>query len=819
MKKRKSVHGAMDNIVEDIQSNWGTVMKKQKSILTGIASIAAAAAMGSDAVAQPGDEVALSVHALDEIVVTAQKRSQDMQDVPVSITALTADDIETFRFRDPGDLAAHVPNLQLSSVSGAGTPVFSLRGVAAIDYTYHQNSPVATYVDEVYKGTPALLAVPLFDVERVEVLRGPQGTLYGRNTTGGAINFITKKPVFENEGYLTVGVGNYNLREVEGAFNLSLSDTFAARVAGTWAEADGWLENVLPGVDDANSIDEYAVRASFLWQPNDSFDALLRASTAKSTPVSWGVVHDSDAQPGSFFGTYGLYNSFGATALTDPTQAGLGHFQFNSSQDTERLLETDSVALTLNWDVSDSYTLTSITSWDDGRAFNPDESDGTPNRVFEVPVDAEVKQITQDLRLTSNLDGPFNFVGGLFYAREKVDATNRLGLFLDLDLNIDGTVDAADCLDPLSVAFGLPPSAAGAATDALFGTLGFSLGDFATFGCNATSTFTQEKTSYAAYFDGSLDLSDAFTLRFGLRSTHDKAELSDFNAHYAGNDFTPLLGTINGGAADPLATDPRASQVNFDTEFTGRLGIDYMLSNGNLLYANYSRGYRGGAYNGQAYNDPSEANWVQPEYLNSYEAGFKSTFWDNRLRLNASAFYYKYKNQHALDVDPFTFLQTLVNIEESEVLGAEIELAAQLTPRLRVQSGIGLVDGEMTSGTVSGVDVSGQKLPFASDYNINAALDWDVLVLEAGILTLHLDGNYRSEAHHIVNSVEPADGYTVFNGRLTFGAEAWSVSLWSKNLNQNEYFTYYNNQQAALGATLGQPGPARTYGAEMTYRF
>ena len=759
------------SVVEDMDSNGKTVVEKPKSILARIGAVLTAAAMGSSAVAQSGGEIAQSGGVIEEIVVTAQKRAQNIQDVPVSITALTSEDIEVFRFRDPADLAAQVPNLHANSVSGDGTPAFSLRGVSMIDYSYNHNSPIAPYFDEVYKGSPALLAVPFFDVERVKVLRGPQGTLYGKNTTGGAINVISKKPGFENEGYLTVGAGNYDLREVEGAYNASLSDTVAVRFAGTWTEADGWLENVLPGVDDAYSIDEYGFRVGVLWQPNDDFEALLRASTAKSTPVNWGLVHDTDAGPGSYFGVYGLYNAFGATTLTDPTQAGLGHFEFSSNQDTDRLLETDSVSLTLNWDLGDSYTLTSITSWDDGKALNPDESDGTPNRVFEVPVFVEASQVTQDLRLTSNLDGPFNFVTGLYYAREEVDASNRFGFIVDLDLNIDGVVDAIDCLDPLSIAFGLPPSPAGAATDALFGTLGFSLGDFATFGCYSTNSFEQEKTSYAVYFDGSYALSDALTLRFGLRYTDDEAELRDFNAHYAGNDFSPLIGTINGGSADPLATDPGISQSNSDSEVTVRAGIDYTFSNGNLLHTSFIQGYRGGAYNGQAYNAPSEVNWVEPEYLDSFEVGFKSIWWDGRMRVNAAAFYYKYENQHVLNVDLFTFLQTLVNIDESEISGAEIEAAVQLTPALRVQVGVGLLDAEIESGTVSGVDVAGQEIPFSSDVNINAAIDWDVLRLDAGVLTLHVDGTYRTEAHHFINSPEPGDGYTVFNGRLTFAAK------------------------------------------------
>ncbi len=192
-----------------------------------------------------------------------------------------------------------------STVQGAGTPVFGLRGVSMNDWSFNQTGPVAVYLDEGYKGNPSLLAVPFFDLERVEVLRGPQGTLYGKNTTGGAVNFITRQPTMENAGTVTVGAGNYGLSDVEAAFNAVLSDVLAVRLAGTYAQQDGWLKNVTPGIDDGNSIDEHGVRLSVLWRPQDNLDVLLRASSAQSDPITFSPKMAAEAQP-SFFGIYGL---------------------------------------------------------------------------------------------------------------------------------------------------------------------------------------------------------------------------------------------------------------------------------------------------------------------------------------------------------------------------------------------------------------------------------------------------------------------------------------------------------------------------------
>src|ERR1700720_3641779 len=194
------------------------------------------------------DTPPVDVDAIQEIVVTASKRSESLQTVPISVTALTSAQLGQIKLDTASDLVTQVPNLQVNGIVGEGSPLFSLRGVSMFDYSLNQSSPVASYIDEVYKGNFTLFGVELYDLERIEVLRGPQGTLYGKNTTGGAINFITHKPGFDTEGYLKVGGGNYNRREVEGAFQTGLiPDKLAVRVAMTYTKVDGFIQNVLPG--------------------------------------------------------------------------------------------------------------------------------------------------------------------------------------------------------------------------------------------------------------------------------------------------------------------------------------------------------------------------------------------------------------------------------------------------------------------------------------------------------------------------------------------------------------------------------------------
>ena len=343
--------------------------------------------------------------------------------------------------------------------------------------------------------------------------------------------------------------------------------------------------------------------------------------------------------------------------------------------------------------------------------------------------------------------------------QEELANAHESYLFLDIDFNLDGAVDFNDCFDPMAVAFGLPPSAAGAATEALFNSLGFSLAGFATLGCNARNTFTQDKTSTAAYFDGSYELTDALLLRYGVRYTRDDAEQNRFNAHLAGADDVPVFGTINGGSADPLATI--AGQDFSDSEVTGRIGLDYTTPNGTLFYGSFQHGYRGGAFNAQAYYDPGEISIAEPEYLDSFEVGFKSTLWEGRVRLNGAAFSYSYDNQQFISIDVVTFVQTLINIDESEIRGLEIEAAAQLSPAILVQLGVGVLDTEVKKGILAGDDLSGRSLPGAPELNVNASVDWDLFSTENGRLTLHLDATFQDETLYVYGA-GMGDSYTVF---------------------------------------------------------
>lgn len=791
-------------------------MRKLKNPITilGIASYATTLVVANHASAQP----------LEEVVITAQKRAENLQDVPVSVTALSAGELQALKYRDSTEIAAQVPNLQASNPTGDGFPIFSLRGISMSDFSLNQSSPVASYVDEVYKGNPAIQGVQIYDLERIEVLRGPQGTLYGKNSTGGAINFITRKPDFERSGYITIGAGDYSRKETAGAVNLPvLDDTLAVRLAGTWTEADGWFDNKNPlGIDDGNAIDEYGLRGSVLWQPSDSLDVLLIASTGNQDAVNYGIQAYNITADGVGAGLYGLYNMLGATTAVDSTRQGLSYFEFDSDQQLHRKIDNSAVALTINWSLNDELTLTSISSWDDGNLTNPEDVDGTANEVLRARYSADAKQITQDLRLTSNHDGPFNYITGLYYAKEEISNQTTLGFYQDLDMNADGLLNFNDCLDPLYINLGLGPATqAGAETEAILNGLGLSLGDFSPAGCQAQNNFDQDRTSMAAYADTTYEFGEGYTLHLGLRYNQDKTELHNFTALLLGNDGIPLLNTIPGDENDPYATAPNDSFT--DKQWTGVLGLDYMTAGGTLYYGSYSYGYRTGAFNAQAFFDPAELTTVDPETLDAFELGFKSELLDGSMQLNGAVFFYRYHDQQFLNVDPVTLAQTLVNIDKSEIAGGELELTYRPLPTLLLRSGLGYLDSEVKKGELNGIDLQGNELVNSPELNFNITADWDVLQVAAGTLTLHMDSSY-SDSHYFdvfnVNRLQQG-GFWLTNARVQFSAadDSWEVALWSKNIADKKYRTSIIDLQSSFGFDYSHIGAPRTFGADLTLRF
>ncbi len=723
-----------------------------------------------EAVSQPSGTI-------EEIVVTAQKREQGIQDAPLSVSALSTDDLAKLKLRDVTQIAAQIPNVQIATAYSESQPSFSIRGITMSDWSQNQSSPVAMYVDDVYKGLGALQALQLFDLERIEVLRGPQGTLYGKNATGGAVSVVTAKPTMEAgaRGEIQVGYGEFDLIEAEGMVDFASDGAaFGVRAAFDYSSADGWVDNNFPGRDDSGKYDEFAARVTFLFEPGDSFDAALRVSVADRDVESGYEVLADDVGSG------------GVGFFTGYDRSGLNFFESELDRDSEQTVENNAVSLAINYRMSSALTLSSITAYDDGEWLTLEDADGSPFNILEADYTSDVTAVSQEFRLASQFDSAFNFLAGIFVQREEVEAGVSIKTFHAFAGDSNGN-GALDCFD-----------------------------DFVT-GCTVENSYDQEKDSMAAYFEGVIGLSERLELTLGLRFSKDDVEVSDYNAALG------YLDTDTGQevlGAFPTIVD--VSQDVDDSESTYRVVLDYVLSDNANGYLSFSTGFRNSAFNGQAFYSPVEVNFADPETVDSWELGFKSDWMGNTLRVNGAVFHYKYEDQQFINVRP-DFLQELVNAEEATVKGLELEVIALPVDNLELRFGIGYLDAEYDKLTLGGADLSGNDLIATPDLNANIMATWYFATGEAGSWYLSADTVYVGDQYYDAFNSQPSEqeGYWISNARLGFDSanSGFDFAIWAKNLADKEYTRYRLDLGANFNFTYAHRGRPRAVGIEATYRF
>jgi iron complex outermembrane recepter protein len=764
--------------------------------LMGLALIGAAPrlARAVDAAAQADDSLA-------EVIVTAERRSEKAQDVPVAITALSAADMEQRGVRQASDIAAAVPNLTVASAYGdEAQPSFALRGVTTDDFSENQSSPIAMYVDEVYKSVGALQALQVYDLDRVEVLRGPQGTLYGKNATGGAISFYSKNPnLSQYDGYATLGAGNYDSRNVQAAVGGPIIDgVLGWRAAVLYEERKGWVDSIVPAVRPLNGVNALAGRFSLLFKPSDEFSALLKFSASRSG--------------GTPYGAHALNNDPNVTGFS----GNIGWFQNGAKYAIDKDIRNDSASLKLEWEFAPHLTLTSVTGFDYGRWYEKSDDGGLPvylddpNTYF-----SSVNSFSQEVRISSHDTGPLNWLGGAYYGRDDVHATVQFHFF-----------------DGFPGSFALPS--------------GQKL-----YGFDEYNNFDQIRETKAAFFNATFAVTPTVTFRAGVRYTKDDLSVHNFYALEGGlpaapttllPDDTTTLWTQTIGAVPPTYTQfrtglqaqgpahPEFSQSN--SNVSAKAGVDWKPTDGILTYFSFSQGYRGAAFNGQAYNLAEELTFAKPEKLNSYEIGVKSEWWEHRAVLNAAVFHYDYRNQQFLDTFALsngggTGFHT-VNAPKSRVDGAEIEFRAKATSDLSLGASIGFLQSKYIDLFLHGASRDGNRLIGAPDFSAGANADWRFARLAVGDLHLQLNGNYYSKQYYDALNTERTsqDGYALVNGRIALIHSVdhqYEVAIWGKNLANKQYLVYGLPQKLPADGGLGFDytlvGEPRTYGLEVTARF
>ena len=676
---------------------------------------------------------------IETIEVTAQKRTESVQEVPVSLTALSSKMMEDMQMTTASDVAYAVPNLQSSLVYGETQPIFSIRGMSMSDYNTNQASPVSVYIDEVPVASNFMQGLSMFDLQRVEVLRGPQGTLYGKNTTGGAINFITTQPnLSDMEGNIKLQIGNYGRKHVSGAVDLPLiTDELGVRLAFTRTKTDGYHANHFPGQEDLTSTDSQSYRLSLKYLADD-FEALLKIASGKNDGQTAGVVsrgiydiggYQFDALGASMIGVYGLTPDMAAQMGAVPRDPNWNAWEGSHNKAKKFASDFDSATLRLSFDMQD-YNLTSVTGYLKGKGLNEANTDGAPYRLLEIDWGSKVKQFSQDIRLTSNFDGAFNFILGAYFDKDDMDINNAFDIFLETEsLGIPNPTLASQTLF-------IPSNAT------VPGSAGFT----------TVQSYTQVRKSRAVYFDGKYELTPKLTLRFGARYTQDKGEGKDINSYlgdYNRNKIQDLISNNPTVNPELFSTFYDPEDMKWDqNKLTGKLGLDYQQSRTLMYYASISRDIGPVHFNGGAQFFASELSVAQPETVDAIEAGFKSDLFDNTVRLNGTVFHYDYTDQQFVNV--VGIQQYLVNGDKSKVMGGELELTWVPTYELKITAGLGLLDTEFKKLTLkdsfgNDIDLSGNELFNAPKVNFNTSAQYILMDNDSGLLEAGVDAIYTSK--------------------------------------------------------------------------
>ncbi|WP_375207827.1 TonB-dependent receptor [Hyphococcus sp.] len=757
------------------------------------------------ALAQANESGSASQGGLDTIVVTATKRAENLQDVPVAVSAVPAKQLRDQGVFETSDLNRTMPNFQVSSPFGQQQPNFTIRGVGVgTEFNANAASPVGVYLDEVYQTFRSSHGMQLYDLEQIEVLRGPQGTLYGRNTTGGAINFKTVAPSLgDTTGYMTVGYGSYDRVVAEGALEFSpITDTLGVRIAGTYVKSDPYVRNLLPaGVNtaagggasglnintgrDPGGFENWAVRGTVRFQPNDRMDVRLKVYGGESegggeTPLATGQTIADDTidytSPNFLLGS--LFGALAPGGLVPSSYSasgrGLNDLQIEADTVGAAYSKARGAVLTAKFQLSDSLELTSITSFDDGEYSQSEtDCDATPLRLCAQGFGADFDAFNQDLRIDHN-GGALKLLFGGYVGLDSMETDNTPNFF--------------NSLRDVTAAFGLPPTyfnPAGA-----FGGMGLSPTSLPT-GITATQHFLQERDSIAVYGEANYEILPSVKITAGLRYTWDDIDFSEGLTTYFDDTGVARLITVSdfmqgGGFAPYILEDvmdemgnvviPSFSSLGIpepgplevsggSNRLTGRAIIDWKPTDETLVYASYSRGYRAGTFNGYAYGSANQVYFVPPETVNAYELGFKSRFFDNRVQINGAFFYYDYEGQQGQVVDA-TATANLISFDGS-MKGLEIESIFAVTDTFQLSASLGLLDtqyadfnGDCPSMSLTGfpaqdgscvlsaagpVSVAGNPFPYAAESTINLAADWDVFDDGQNSMRLHVDAAYTGQ--------------------------------------------------------------------------
>lgn len=710
---------------------------------------------------------------LEEVVVTAQKRSESLQDVPVAVNAFSANTIQEAGINNTADLATMTPSLHSLNVQSPFTTKLQIRGIGTAQSDPALEPSVGVFVDGMFLGRSGLAMSDLSDIERIEVLQGPQGTLYGKNTNAGAISVITKRPSFEGfEGYAELSVGNYSMTDVSLAITGPLSDTLAYRLSGNMHQRDGYMENT--GAVDGNDAGDWNIQGKLLWQPTERLSFLLSSSHVDRD--------NSCCVPDA---------THGDAVLAELTQQGLSRdkndprdYKVATNIDAEFTLESDTMSLHIDYDM-DWGSIVSITAWNDYEYTTLVDQDRSQLDIIASESEFYAgDSISQELRLDTQVGENVDLMLGLFY----YDQTTQRG---------DGTPTTILGEDFLTIATQ---------------EIGPIIRQIAAPGDYLYGKGIWENETLAIFGQAIWRLGERWHLTGGLRWTDEKRD-ADLFADNVSNAPATVLGlatSFMGRLSAPVDETFERTSDNVDW----LLKAAYDINDNTMLYASASTGTKSGNFNGV--NGTPEEREFDDEHTLSYELGSKSTFLDSRMRVNSAIFF--------SEVEDYQFQQglpnggTIVSNEaEVEVSGLDLQLEAAALQNLTITAGLQYMHKyEVVSGPSAG-----KSLSTTPDYTANLGA---TLVFPVANGVLYMRGDYMYMDEHVTNnsddpSEEAFQDRELLNAKIGWRNDKWNVSIWGKNLTDDAYAGLTSELQGFSGSRAYYLTPPRTYGATLRYEF
>ncbi len=784
----------------DFEENGGLRMLQYKSSIPTLLAPAFFLAMSLGSVKAEEPEKAKKPLVLDEVIVTAQKRSENASDVPISITSLSGDVLAARGITDTSQLTKVVSGF-VHQTSTFGSPIYYIRGVGFAEITQAVSPAVSIYVDQIPIPVSTMARGAILDLEGVEVLKGPQGTLFGQNATGGAINYIAARPSDEFSTGLNLNFGSFDAIQVGGFVSGSLSETLKARFSARRETRGDWQRSSSRN-DEIGERDFTVARILLDWEPSDT----LRFGVNLN-----GWQDKSDSQANQFLGfRFGVpcpgpgrqeaCDALLAQPLSPETARAADWTPDRSYAADDRYFQG---SLHADWDVTDDVTLTSLTSFADYSSLAPFDTDGMAYKDLTVIGDVDIDTFSQELRAAGELDNGVRWMFGGNY--QRVDSS-------EVQLSDVGSTNSA------GFDFLLSRNSQRATTKAAFVSLDVPLGErFKLLGSARYTTEDRDFNGCAEDVDGGLAglIGVISNLRNGLPPV------------------PPVF--IEQGTCVTLNVDTNlpVGGLVFDTlsedNFSWRASLNYKPDVDSLVYFTASKGYKSGSYPLLPAIFDSQLQPATQESVLAYETGLKKTFADRRVRLNGALYYYDYEDKQVrgfVDVGfPFGNIPVLVNVPKSRAWGVDLELTAIPMEGLQISAGINYIDTEVrgdfnTPDPLGDIyNINGEEFPMAPQWQFNGDIEYRFPVGGSLDAFVGVSPRYQSSTKSAfgTNPLIGVDSYTLLDVRAGIETEdgIWRLEAYGRNVTDEYYWTQVTREIDAVTRLAGMPA---TYGIRLSYR-